>query len=52
MTIGGWIGLSGFALFYVGAVVTIPAGMAIECAEMCVVAPAYDILWMPYDCYK
>ncbi len=52
MTMGECIGLSGFALFYVGAVVTVPVGVAVQGAEMCVVAPAYDILWMPYDCYK
>ena len=34
------------------SLVTWPVGFVINETEMCVVAPAYDILWMPYDCYK
>ena len=51
-TLGDFICLWGFAAFNVGGFLTFPAGLAVKGVEMCVVAPAYDVLWIPYDCYK
>ena len=43
---------TGFIIPYVGPLISFPVGLAIHVAEGCVVAPAYDILCMPYDLCK
>ena len=51
-TVGEWVFLFGHAVPYVGPVIFWPPGLAVHMAEGCVIAPAYDIVLMPYDLCK
>ena len=51
-TAGGVIFTAGILIPYVGPVVLCPPGIALHLVELCVVAPAYDIVCMPYDLYQ
>ena len=48
-TVGGWVCCFGAQIPYVGPFVFYPPGIAIHLVEGCVIAPAYDIVCMPYD---
>ena len=48
-TAGGIMFTAGLMIPYVGPVVLCPPGAALHMVELCVVAPAYDIVCMPYD---
>ena len=48
-TAGGMVCCLGAVTPYVGPVVFYPPGVALHLAEGCVIAPAYDIVCMPYD---
>ena len=51
-TVGLTVCCTGYIIPYVGPLVSCPVGLAINAAEGCAVAPAYDILCMPYDLCK
>ena len=51
-TVGLTVCCAGYIIPYVGPLVSCPAGLAIHAAEGCAMAPAYDILCMPYDLCK
>lgn len=51
-TAGLTVAATGYIIPYVGPLVSFPAGLAIHVAEGCAIAPAYDILCMPYDLCK
>ena len=51
-SVGLTVCCAGYIIPYVGPLVSCPVGLAIHAAEGCAVAPAYDILCMPYDLCK
>lgn len=51
-TAGGWVCCIGAQIPYVGPFVFYPVGYSVHLVEGCVVAPAYDIVCMPYDLWK
>ena len=48
-TAGGWVCCFGAVTPYVGPLIFYPPGFALHLVEGCVIAPAYDIVCMPYD---
>ena len=51
-TAGGVMYLAGCRVPYVGPVIFLPSGLTIHMVESCAIAPAYDIVLMPYDLCK
>jgi hypothetical protein len=48
-TLGGLVCCFGATIPYVGLVIFYPPGLTLHLVEGCVIAPAYDIVCMPYD---
>ena len=51
-TVGGLVCCFGAQIPYVGPFVFYPVGYSVHLVEGCVIAPAYDIVCMPYDLWK